>query len=688
MSTLEQIRQRPILIISILGLALLLFILTAVDRPGELFSDNHTVAKVDGEKIDYMDFQRRVEQQQEQMQQRGYNNVEIAQIQEYVLQQMLNEKLLEKEYSRLGLIVTDKELSEALYGENPHPYVNQMVQSWGIPSARDLYDAANNPQKLGIDPQQTPQLQQALRQLEDQVEKMLLESKFMNLFAGTLVANKLDAQAMFEDGASRSTIVYAKTDFASLNDDDFPVSDQEINEAYADARYRFPITQKLHMVNYVMVPVAPSAADLDAASKEVEDAVMALRANEGTEGLASNSKFYVNRVQAPAGKLAPTLRNKVTSMAKDSVAVISFVDNRYTIAKVLDVTTSLDSALVDVMFLNTNANADSLIASLNTGAKASDLGEALLQSQDSIWVSVLDPAMAAMKDEIEGAETGKYFAVANNNGMQGMTMRVRSRKPAVTLYDVAEVTYDVNPSNTTIADLNNSLNTFLTENKTAAAFAENAAKAGYTLMNAMVTPATLSINNIPESRGAAKWALDAKKGEVSKVYNDDRNTHLLAVAVSDIYDGKFLPATDERVKTYLTNKIRNEKKGAKLVADFAGKGKTVAEYAAAMKTSADTTDVNFASPYIRSFGMGEGILQANVAAAKQGELVGPVALNNSVVVFSVTAVDKTGREFNFDQDALSFNRSQGAASFQQSLPDVLLGTKKIDYRIQKFYADR
>ena len=102
MSTLEQIRQRPILIISILGLALLLFILTAVDRPGELFTDSHTVAKIDGEKIDYMEFQKRVEQQQEQLQQRGYTNVDVAQVQEYVLQQMVNETLMEKEYKRLG----------------------------------------------------------------------------------------------------------------------------------------------------------------------------------------------------------------------------------------------------------------------------------------------------------------------------------------------------------------------------------------------------------------------------------------------------------------------------------------------------------------------------------------------------------------------------------------------------------
>ena len=107
MSTLEQIRQRPILIISILGLALLLFILTTVDRPGELFTDSHTVAKIDGEKIDYMEFQKRVEQQQEQLQQRGYTNVDVAQVQEYVLQQMVNETLMEKEYKRLGLVVTE-----------------------------------------------------------------------------------------------------------------------------------------------------------------------------------------------------------------------------------------------------------------------------------------------------------------------------------------------------------------------------------------------------------------------------------------------------------------------------------------------------------------------------------------------------------------------------------------------------
>ena len=133
MSALEQIRQRPILIISILGLALLLFILTAVDNPGELFSDNHTVAKVDGQKIDYMEFQRRVEQQSEQMRAQGYTDIDNARLQQQVLQSMINEVLLNEEYKALGLTVTDNELSNAMLGENPNPIVTQMVQQMGLP---------------------------------------------------------------------------------------------------------------------------------------------------------------------------------------------------------------------------------------------------------------------------------------------------------------------------------------------------------------------------------------------------------------------------------------------------------------------------------------------------------------------------------------------------------------------------
>lgn len=685
MSTLEQIRQRPVLIISILGVALLLFILTAVDRPGELFTDSHTVAKVDGEKIDYLEFQKRVEQQQEQMQQRGYTNVDVAQVQEYVLQQMVNESLLKKEFERLGLTVTDTELSQAMLGATPSPYVQQMVQSMGIPSAQLLYEAAFNPTKSGVTPEQAPQFQSAWAELEKNTEEMMLQQKFMALFAGTLTANKLDAKALYEDNATTSTIVYAKKDLSTLKDADFTPTDAEINDLYNQEKNRYRINEKQVVISYIAVDVVPSTDDLAAAQREVEDAIVGLRMNEGTDAVASNGKFYVNRVSATEASLAPALKKAVPSMAKDSVAMISFIDNQYTIAKLLDVTTSIDSVLVDVAFINETADADSVIARLNTGARKIDMGDAIAQSQDSMWVSLLDPGIAQFKDQIATAETGSYFKP--EGGQNGMTMRVRSRKAPVAVYDVAEITYDVVPSNATIQKLNGDLRKYLADNSTAAKFTSEATKAGYSALSAVVTPSTLSINGLQESRGAAKWALDAKKDQVSGVFNNDRDSRLLAVAVNDVYDGKFVPATNETVRNYLTNKVMNRKKAEKLIADYNGKGKSVAEYAAAMQVKADTTQVTFGQPYVRNFPMYESALQANVSVAKKGELVGPVALNQSVVVFTVTDVTAPSREFDYKNDAMVFNQREGVASFQRTLPAVLLGNKKVENKIQKFYSD-
>lgn len=685
MSTLEQIRQRPVLIISILGVALLLFILTAVDRPGELFTDSHTVAKVDGEKIDYLEFQKRVEQQQEQMQQRGYTSVDVAQVQEYVLQQMVNESLLKKEFERLGLTVTDTELSQAMLGATPSPYVQQMVQSMGIPSAQLLYEAAFNPTKSGVTPEQAPQFQSAWAELEKNTEEMMLQQKFMALFAGTLTANKLDAKALYEDNATTSTIVYAKKDLSTLKDADFTPTDAEINDLYNQEKNRYRINEKQVVISYIAVDVVPSTDDLAAAQREVEDAIVGLRMNEGTDAVASNGKFYVNRVSTTEASLAPALKKAVPSMAKDSVAMISFIDNQYTIAKLLDVTTSIDSVLVDVAFINETADADSVIARLNTGASKIDMGDAIAQSQDSMWVSLLDPGIAQFKDQIATAETGSYFKP--EGGQNGMTMRVRSRKAPVAVYDVAEITYDVVPSNASIQKLNGDLRKYLDDNTTAAKFTSEATKAGYSALSAIVTPSTLSINGIQESRGAAKWALDAKKDQVSGVFNNDRDSRLLAVAVNDVYDGKFVPATNETVRNYLTNKVMNRKKAEKLIADYNGKGKSVAEYAAAMQVKADTTQVTFGQPYVRNFPMYESALQANVAVAKKGELVGPVALNQSVVVFTVTDVTAPSREFDYKNDAMVFNQREGVASFQRTLPAVLLGNKKVENKIQKFYSD-
>lgn len=686
MSALEQIRQRPVLIISILGIALLLFILTAVDRPGELFSDNHTVAEVGGQKIDYMEFQRRVEQQSEQMRNQGYANIDNARIQTMVLQQMINETLLNQEFEALGLTVTDNELSKAMLGETPHPMVARMVQQWGFPSAQVLYDYAYNPQKYGLEPAQSQQLQQAWQALEKDTEKMLLSQKFSNLFQGALPANKLDAKAYYEDNASTSTIAYVRKDYTTLNDDDFKPTDAEIEAIYKEEKNRFRIDEAQYVIDYITVDIAPSKADLDLAAADVNKALSGLKKTPGTEAVAGNSKFYVNRVSAPKSKLAPMLSRSLDKLSADTVTQVSFFDNKYTLAKLLSVTEDTDSVLLDMAIFAEGAAADSVLNRLNSGARPADLGEKLIaQSQDSVWVSLVDPQLALIKDEIAAAQTGSYFTSKNN---PGVAMKVRSRKAPVAVYEIAEITYEVIPSSATVNQLNSDFRKFLEANNTPEKFAAEAPKAGYNVMEGLVTPSTLSVNNLPESRNAAKWTISNKKGNVSGIFTDDTDSRLMAVAIKEVFKGDFIPSSYGRVHTYLEDKARNRKKGAKLIADFGGKASNIAGYAAVMKASVDTTQVTFGQPMVRNFPPFESALNANVAVAKKGQLVGPVALNNSVVVFEVVNIDNQGRQFDFQNDAMVFSQREGATALQNSMSGILLGNKKIDNRIQKFYSDR
>jgi peptidyl-prolyl cis-trans isomerase D len=686
MSALEQIRQRPILIISILGLALLLFILTAVDRPGELFSDNHTVAKVDGQKIDYIEFQRRVEQQSEQMRNQGYTNVDNARIQTMVLQQMINEVLLNEEFEALGLAVTDNELSQAMLGENPHPAVIRMVQQSGIPSAQMLYDYAFNSAKYNIDPSQAQQMQAGWKQLEEQTEKMLLSEKFSNLFSGALTANKLDAKAYYDDNASTSTIAYVRTDYSSLNDDDFKPSDADIEALYNEEKERFRIDEKQFVIDYITVDIVPSKDDLVAAAKDVQAALAALKGTEGTEAIAGNNKFYVDRVSSTKSKLASSIKNNIEKIVADTVAQVSFFDNKYTIAKLLSVSEDVDSVLLDMAVIADGANTDSVLVKLNAGQTVKALGDKFIaQSQDSIWVSLIDPQLAMVKDDIKGAEAGTYFVSKNN---PGVAMKVRARKSPVAIYDIAQITYDVIPSNATINKLNSDFAKFLAANNTPEKFAAEASKAGYNVQEAVVTPSTLAVNQLPESRNAAKWTISNKQGKVSDVFKNDNDSRLMGVAIKDVFKGNYIPSSYSRVHDYLANKVRNRMKGDKLVAQYKGKASNLAGYATAMKASVDTTQVTFGQPMVRNFQPYESALNANVAVAKKGQLVGPLALNNAMVVFQVVNVDNQGRPFDFQNDAMVFNQREGASALQNGLSGILMGKKKVDNRIQKFYSDR
>lgn len=688
MATLEKIRSKSVILFVIIILALLAFILgDFLTSSRSLTGPGTTAAKVAGQKIDFQQFQQNVEQQRQAMQEQGYTDVDIAQVQDQVLNQMITRALFEKEIDELGIKVTNDELTRAMVGDNPLPGVVQYVQQYGFATPAEFYNAVFTSGQMP--PQYQQQFQQEWITMEQQVKEMLLWQKLNSLISGAIQANVLDAKAYYDENASTAKVAYTKKDFSTLTDEEVPVTPADMNAVYNTTKKRYELKEETRPVDYILVDIVPSADDKAAAQQEVENALVALREQPGTDGVNNNLNFVVNRSSSPKQGLKTNIRNSLDSLRANNVQVLSNRNNLYTIAKLVDIYNDVDSVTYDVVLLTIPAEQrDSVVALLNAGTPVDTLKEKGLVSDNAVDQKVYIPQAGTMAEPLKTQPIGIYeIPEAAVSGDRAIAYKVTKRNAPVEYYDVAEITYRVDPSVTTINKLRADLKAYTDTNKTASAFAENALKGGYRLYSAKVTPSSLSVGGVKDTRSPAKWAMNAKKGAVSSVYGDEQSGKFIAVAVKDIYDGGYTPATDPDVTRELTAKARSQKRGEKLMADYKGKASDVKGYAQLMSTPVDTTEVTFGQQIVRGFPMGESSLIAHAKAAKPGKTVGPFVTDNAIVVIEVVDVEESPREFDYENDAMMFNQQYGIGLIQRNLEDILIGRNKVKNNLQEFYVE-
>lgn len=489
MATLEKIRSKSTLLLVVVGLALFLFIIMGSERVfASFFGPGTAVAEVDGHKVDIQEFQRRVEQRSQQMQGR---QVDQADIQAQVLQEMIAEVLMDEELSKLGITVTDEELTNFMFGDGAKIADQQVAQMTGgqIPSAQMLYDVAFNPSKYGMEAEQSAQMQQAWTEFEKTVEKNLLQQKFMMLLNGALVANELDAKALFDENTKVSHIAFAKQDYSTLDNKDYTVTEDEVKAEWQRTKNRYKIDDETREISYISVELQPSANDNAAAQAKVNDAVKTLQ-ETGAQGLADKSEFVVSTQTLARNKINnPKLKSYLDSMQVGAAGVAIHDGDNYLLTKLINKTSGVDSINIDFLAVQGKAQLDSLLAGLSSGSISFDDAKknaAISGAQDSLWVSPLDPQIdAALKGKLLTSATGAYFTTDTAATAQGgRIFRVKSRKAEVPVYEFVTAQYTVTPSSATVNSAFNELNKFITANNNAADFKANAAAAHYTVQEA------------------------------------------------------------------------------------------------------------------------------------------------------------------------------------------------------------
>ena len=690
MATLEKIRSKSVLLLVIIAVALLAFILGDFFTSGRtFFGTGTTVASVDGRKIDIMEFQTRLNEASEMANAQG-RKIDSAVLQQQVLESMIAETLFNEEIEKLGITVTDQELTDAMLGKNSM-YVDRMVQQQtggAIESAAQFHDMAFNPTKYQLDEDQASQLRNMWIRMENDITEQLKQAKFQNLFMGTLVANDLDARSLYDENASTSHIAFAKKDYSSLDDAKYEVTDADIKAVYDRRRNLYRLDEPTRLIDYVNVEIVPSPEDLRAAQAKVEKAVAALRDTEGTAGLDGMNEFVVTRESLTRPAIRDSrMKSFIDSASVGTARLVSQAGNTYTLAKLLGRDSRIDSVNIDIINIQgTRADADSALASLRSGKAFADVaaGKNVAQSQDSLWLTLTSPDAASVRQIIEEATAGQWFT-PDTTGQIYRLIRVNNRRPATTVYDLAQAVYVVEPSAATVNKLEADLSRFLKENATAADFAKNAAAAGYNMQTVTISASTPRLGVLDGTREAIAWAMDAKKGTVSPVIGTEAGGRYVAVAVEDIYDGDFIPMTDPSLRPQLEARTRNDKKAADLISQFDGKANNVEGYARLMGSQVDSTTVSFGQMFIPKVGMNESALAAAASVTKAGKLVGPLQGNNGVIVFVVTSIDNSGRPFSVDESSMQFMQTRGAGALSRSLPAIFRGNKKVTNNSLKFF---
>lgn len=720
MATLQKIRNKSWLLFVIITLALLAFILgDLLDSRRSIFfsASARDMAKVGSVKVDYDNYRKTYEDVRSQGQQ--YNE---AVVEQQVVQQLLMQELLEEEYDKLGIQVTDEEISAIMMSPASAYMMQPLAANLGVSDPRAIYDMVCNPAKYNLPAAAQEQLTQIWANLENQAESAIKTQAYLGLVSGLFTANELDAKSRYADNNDRMNLQYAAVSIPGGNPEE-AVSDAELKAMWEEHKDNFStfglagsnVKEPVRAIEYITVVVNPSSADIQAAREIVGQAYEDLKAQEGIAGVVDAPGFIRNAVSAPRATVRA--RAGIAAMPDSALKLdgtymspFNSMSNTFTIAKVTGINAKVDSVKVSLFIAKDAAENDSVMGLINGGTTYAQLSqtnpgqvvdEYLYLPQSDRQPSQNEAVLMQLLN-IDDVNSGLYSnpvgkAIAYTDTVSGLNLlyTVQERNQPKDYVEMQVFTYNVDPSAETRSELRNSLASFVASNNNAKAFVAAAdTMPQFAALRAFVSAGTPYIgsgyNYFDNTRKVVKWAMDAKTGRVSPIFDvrtlknpgmpnvATRDVYMVA-ALTDVLDGNYVPYNSDLTRADLESMVRADKAAKALVDQYAGKAKSVAEYAELMNTTVSTDSAAVFTATMRQ----DPVIAGQIAAAAPNTLVGPVQGINQVVVFTVSPVEAEARPYNFGADAMDYLNSFGFPVSRQTgtidqttLLNMLIGNRE------------
>ena len=667
MAVLEKIRVKFGLLISIIiALALLSFIIdpNTLESALNSMSSKYDVGQIAGKKVSYTDFQADVDRYttiNELLSGSVRDEETQKQIRNAAWQELLDKYMFVKNAQNAGLTVGQDEMVALMGGEYVSPAIAQnqiFADETGAFSADRLKAFIQN-----VDSDESGQLRTYWNYLQNMVHNQQFYAKYGALFTASGQDNALQLAQALQDGNTTADVDYLMVYYPMSEDSTVNVSSDEIR-AYYKAHKDFFKQNANREIEYVVYEVVPSAEDVAAASDALTEAYDEFATTDNMRTfLLKNSDRALDNYWYKAGELR-TVNAELDDQIFGGAAVSQIVSdgNTFYAARVMDSKMLPDSAFVKHILLqdgNAARTADSLVTVLKKGGNLANLAAAYSVDQSSIADGELGSigwmTQNYMIPGFEGvfeAKVGEPFVLNTQYGTHVVVVS-RKTKP-VAKKQVAIFEKTAIASKETFNSYYAQANTFATlAGGTYEGYKKALDSTKVYSHPATITEATANYGAIDNAKEVTRWAFDAKVGKASNIITVDNN-YFFVVALKDASKEGYAPVQKvaSQIKDLLYMGKLQEAKKQEMAGQIAG----VQSLEAAAEKLGTTVEHRDALS-LGSSGVEPALLGA-VAAAKEGELYGPVAGQMGTYLVRVNSKELGSFYTEDDAKALANQKAQ------------------------------
>lgn len=556
MATLQKIRNHGVLLLVIVGVAMLAFIMGDFINSGSSFFNRgrENVGEIAGHKVHYTEYESAKDQLTEVYKiESGRTDIDedlSVQIRNQVWQMMLMDYTLREQADKIGMDVTNEELSNLCIGENPHQLIRQrraFYDETGSFNRFALINFLNSINQEAADAEQAANLKQARTYWlywEKAVRLTYMQEKYTDLISKLVGANDLDAKYAYDARQTTVDVQYVEQPYFAVPDSVVTVTNGDLKKLYAQHKEEYKQTPN-RSIEYVSFAITPSEEDFADVERVMQSLEQDFRTRKDVENVVNANSdilydgrdYSIDDIPAEYKEFAFGKNAK-----KDDCTGITFADNTFSIARIMDCGYNKS----DSVQLRLLANGE--------GSEDVELG---WFRANEIQKDVAVPAFNGKK--------GETFTVASGMGEQ--TFKIVDKSVPTPKVKLAILTRTVGASSKTYSILYNKAKQFIVNNGTEDKFRSAAAEQGLTIMPAYALSENADkVADLKNSRPIVRWAFEAKEGQVSDVF--ECGNQFVVAMLTETHDGEY--RTLEDVRAELVMEATNNKKAEYIMAQWNG----------------------------------------------------------------------------------------------------------------------